>query len=446
MAILEIQSMRALPDGEALSAAVSTYQESFAQAPYYESFTDKEVVESLDYIVTKGGDLVFGWDKDELVALAGGYITPENDYYVEELAVRPDKQSNGFGRATLRALLEIGAQKDPDSFELRTILNNIKALELYQSEGFKLSDTTEIVPQRRVNATIGLDERIYLRKQLKEVAMNEQQTFKRIAIAYPSGNTTAIVFDRLLNTNRRSLNSRLMEVWKKQFPSESEIEQCCFVTFPKDQRAVARVEMFGGEFCGNATRSVIQLVTAGEDFSGFIEVSGVDRPLRFRVLAGAISLEMPLPQESKAVQEVTEGRLVQLDGITQLVVTAESMRANQSPREVLTNLIEQNRYGLADLPAVGVTFYDKISGKSEFCVWVRDVGTIFDETACGSGTCAIGVALACEKKDDVELEVIQPSGDCIVTKASYDISAESVKDSEISGEVKILYDGKFPKR
>ena len=101
-----------------------------------------------------------------------------------------------------------------------------------------------------------------------------------MAVAYPSGNTTAIVFDQLLSIERKVLNDSIMRSWKATNPAEPEIEQCCFLTPALSSEAVARVEMFGGEFCGNATRSAAWLVTGGEDYSGLIEVSGAENPLR----------------------------------------------------------------------------------------------------------------------------------------------------------------------
>jgi diaminopimelate epimerase len=96
---------------------------------------------------------------------------------------------------------------------------------------------------------------------------------------------------------------------------------------------------------------------------------------------------------------------------------------------------------LADKPAAAVSYYDPISGKAAFCVWVNEVDTIFDETACGSGTSAIGIAVAVMRGASVELPVVQPSGETITTKAIY--SAGTITKSFITGKVKVLYDGEL---
>ncbi len=259
---------------------------------------------------------------------------------------------------------------------------------------------------------------------------------ERIVVAYPSGNTTAIIFDEITDCNRKLLNKRVMQAWKLQQPEQPEIEQCCIITNPKDPDAIARVEMLGGEFCGNATRSALWLLAGGKRRTGLVEVSGVNRPLIFS-RDKEVMLEMPLPRGGELVRRVPEGLLVQLDGIAQLVVTEPP--SGQAPRQPLTSLLETNRYNVTMQPAVGVSYYDKTSRKAEFCVWVKDVDTIFDETACGSGTCAIGVAqswLACKS---IALDVIQPSEEVIRTETSYKPSG--VDASFIKGAVSVLYDG-----
>lgn len=426
-----------------INGAVSTYQKAFGNPPYEEAFTDEEATDALQYILDKNGDVIVGQTDDEIVALAGGYMKAGGIYYIEELAVDPRRQGQGLGRRTLRALIEKALDREPNALEIRTTTRNDKAIGLYGSEGFASQAITEVVAQTRQDGKLALDERVYLRKNFKENEMEKPMSLKRAAIAYPSGNTTAVVFDQMLNADREELNSLLMTAWKKQEAGQPEVEQCCFVTMPKNKEAVARVEMFGGEFCGNATRSVIQLITEGKDYQGMIEVSGVDRPLNFNVRDGVIAVEMPLPQDGNLATKVAEGTLVRLDGIAQLVVTDAMLQQNRAPRELLTELLEQNKYGLSEQPAVGVTYYDKATKKAEFGVWVKEVNTVFDETACGSGTCAIGVASAIDAKQNQKLEVIQPSGESITTEAAIDSASGEVVASNIAGKVSVLYDGEL---
>lgn len=46
-------------------------------------------------------------------------------------------------------------------------------------------------------------------------------------------------------------------------------------------------------------------------------------------------------------------------------------------------------------------------------VYVRDINTLFYETACGSGTTAVGIYQSFKNGKSVNLEVVQPSGNII---------------------------------
>lgn len=268
-----------------------------------------------------------------------------------------------------------------------------------------------------------------------------KQAIKKLVVAYPSGNTTAVVFDDKESVSSKQLNSAILQTWKTNFPSQTEIEQCCFITKPNNSRAIGRVEMFGGEFCGNATRSVVWLLTKGANGSGYIESSGVKELLSYEVKNSEVEVQIPLPSHSQLVIPVKEGNLVELDGICHLVVTDPEARVSHSPRELLNNLLQKNAYRLRDWPCVGVTYYDGLTSKARFCVWVKEVDTIFDETACGSGTSAIGIVLATEQNSSVSLPVHQPSGENIITRAIFD--QNQVTTSFIKGTVTVLYEGKM---
>lgn len=415
-----------------LETALETYIGAFAKLPYLELFSREESLEALQYILDKDGDLLIGQQgEDNVVSLAGGYMDG-NTYFIEELAVKQSEQGKGIGKQTLLELLDLGNKRNPKRYELRTNVDNANALSLYKKEGFAQLPTTIVVPKMRVDGRPALDERVYL---AKGEPMKEQSQLRRVIIAYPSGNTTALVFDQRLSDDRPDLRNKIRSVWGGQ-----EIEQCGFITLPKDKRAIGRLQMFEDEFCGNGGRSAVWAISGGKDDSGLIEISGVDRPLKYSVNQGNVTLEMPLPDNrSSMIQQVTEGTLVRLKGIAQLVVTNPG---SKSPRELLLELFRDNRYGLADEPAFGVTYYDKQTCQAQFCVKVsgdENNGTVFDETACGSGTCAIGVALATSQNRSQNLNVIQPSGESISTQAEY--RGGDITSSSITGKVTILYDG-----
>ncbi len=422
-------------------SAIKTYQLAFKEPPYNEKFTKAKVREIYGALANKG-DLVFGKLGDRVISLTGGFLIGENKeiYYIDELAVVPEKQGQGYGRQTMLELLKRVDEKYTHIIgkEVRTNEDNVRSISLYNKAGFVAQTGPEVVAQLREDGKIGLDIRVHFSKPALEDEMR-LKSLKRAAVVSPSGNITAVVFDQLLKSDRKALDDSIMGTWKSQRPDQ-EIEQCCFVTVPKTPEAIGRVEMFGGEFCGNATRSVVWLLTEGKDYNGLIEVSGVSRPLAFEVKDGEVAVEMPLPQAGMALVELAdEGTLVHLEGITHLVVTDPNPK--QSPRELLSHLLKANKYDLNSHPAVGVSYFNPATGKADFCVWVKEVATIFDETACGSGTCSIGIVLASKDKRSIEQAIMQPSGQVIQTRTDY--ASSGVTSSWISGKVEVLHDGEY---
>lgn len=423
-----------------LKSAIKVYQAAFAREPYCELFDKEGVRSAFQYILDKKGDLIFGTVNNRTVALAGGYKVSNGTYFIEELAVSPKMQGNGYGRSIFKHLLEVIEQQNPARQEIRTTSKNTTAIRLYESCGFVKQSWFETVFQMRQNNKIELDERVYL----SNPALSDEKRLmklKRIAIASPCGNVTGIVYDKLLEADRKMLNQNIMDSWKKLQSTDPEIEQCCFITKAINPNALARVEMFGGEFCGNATRSAIWLITKGENYEGLIEVSGVSRPLKFTVKDKLVDLEMPLPIEGKLTEEVQEGVLVYLDGITHLVIDTQDIQS-ANPREVMESLLKENKYDCNSFPAFGVSCYSQKTGEAKFCVWVQAVDTIFDETACGSGTCSIGIAIAAKIKQSISLNVIQPSGSSIQTRSEYD-EKNGIMQSFTTSDVQVLYDGEF---
>lgn len=256
-------------------------------------------------------------------------------------------------------------------------------------------------------------------------------TIKKLVIAYPSGNTTAVVFDDMRGLDRAKLNASILDTWSVRYRNEPAIEQCCFAVDASGTGAIGKVEMFGGEFCGNATRSVVWLLTNGKNGSGFIEASGCNKPLAYTVDGGVVTLEMP----SASTSEFEQGAKVQFDGITQLVVPFKPTPAS------LQKLINSNR-SLSRCAAVGLSNYNSKSSQAAFSVWVKKVDTIFNETACGSGTAAIGIALAAKSKTNEQLEIMQPSGESIIVTTKVDSKGKPVT-TKISGKVRVLFSGEM---
>lgn len=427
-------------DENVLNSAILTYCQAFRGEPYREDCSELAARRALEYILLRGGYLLFGKIGQRVVALGGGY--PERAGFVlDELAIAPDFQGCGLGRLTVQALLDAEPAKHAEWFELRTSDANNRALNIYRSLGFVPAGTSVVVPNLHIDGTITVDKRIYLIRHNNSTGEQhgEPDRLRRVAVICAAGNITAVVFDQRPLDDRKFLNALLPSAISKQYPDLPEVEQCCFIAPPQSADAVVRMEMFD-EFCGNAARSVAWLVTGGADHVGLIEASGDARALRFEVANGNVQLEIPLPQRGGRTKKFDGGFFVRLDGISHIVVTDEVARRRRGPRDLLQSLLMGTEYDLSGAPAVGVTYYDLSTRAAEFCVWVREAETVFDESACGSGTSAIGIALATAMRSSVRVDVIQPSGETISTSANYDPSV-GVTASQISGTVKMLFDG-----
>ncbi|MEI3479276.1 MAG: hypothetical protein V8Q84_09470 [Bilophila sp.] len=157
--------------------------------------------------------------------------------------------------------------------------------------------------------------------------------------------------------------------------------------------------MMGGEFCVNATRAFAvellregRLAPEGEGvFSGVVSVSGMPEQLRVKVRPLAVNrfesaALLDLPAEPP-LEEVGEGiRLVRVPGIAHLVLDAH-VHALPGDKDRDTAALFA-RYGLLAEEAAGCIWLrrDAEGWRITPYVWVRETGTTYAETACGSGT------------------------------------------------------------
>ena len=224
-------------------------------------------------------------------------------------------------------------------------------------------------------------------------------------LADPSGNTTAFVLTPVAREDYGPVARQVM--------TALDAEQVAFVHH-------GRMDMMGGEFCGNASRSFAlwqQLHTDdGRSLRPFtgrqtaaVQVSGAPQPLEVtlrgdgRTLWAAISMPLPkrvIPLTDPALGPVT---LVEYPGISHLVLEGRAPLDTDlaHARDVLTRLhAEDCCFGL--LYAHGNTLRP--------LVYVRDTDTLIWEASCASGTCAVAAARALAQNASLTLELLQPGG------------------------------------
>ena len=119
--------------------------------------------------------------------------------------------------------------------------------------------------------------------------------------ADPSGNTTILVLDAVPKQEHASLAARLLQ------PECVGAEQVGFLTWP-DKEADVRLDMMGGEFCGNASRSAAAYYCPGLDriMASTYSCSGCNKILKAVVVRDEgelydASIEVPLPRKMDIV-------------------------------------------------------------------------------------------------------------------------------------------------
>lgn len=293
----------------------------------------------------------------------------------------------------------------------------------------------------------------------------------------PGGNTTILVTDPVPAPLRAAVAAELMG------EHHVHAEQVGFVTLAG---VCPRIDMMGGEFCGNACRALAALLALkrvlhagpGGLMSGAIASSGVSGTLPVRVVhtpqGPDAAVHMPLPSFAPAapaksaeavgpaglagvkgmgenhpprdgagfqlVQPLTEGlELVRLPGIAHLLLDAAVHPFPDDWHAHARMLIA--RHGLNDEPAAGcIWHHGPLAAPSIIpVVRVRDTGSILLESACGSGSLAYGLHRAAMTGGETALAVRQPSG--AVIRVSVNRRDGLTPEAWIGGTVRHLASG-----
>ncbi len=249
----------------------------------------------------------------------------------------------------------------------------------------------------------------------------------QILRADPAGNITLFVMDQVEKTKRPALSARLMGI------PELAAEQVGFYCTPA-QGGDGRMEMMGGEFCGNATRAFGMLIAKEMGKSGRvnIETSGCEAPVCVDVdlEKGTSRSQMPLPLFAREMSTSQgKGTLVHLGGIAHLVV--KGVEPSLSFFAEVESVFEE----FPDLDAYGVIFLDDQKGTMTPLVKVPAAGSLVWEGSCGSGSLAAAVSESEEINEGVfEKEYIQPAG---TVRATVEKEGGQVVATYIGGPVSL---------
>ncbi|MBM7870029.1 diaminopimelate epimerase [Clostridium pascui] len=234
-------------------------------------------------------------------------------------------------------------------------------------------------------------------------------------------------------------------------------EQVGFIETPVTEegkkRETLRLQMMGGEFCGNAARSLaaymvyssypglnkfqdkylVELEVSGAKDMVLCEVSPTQKSNEFYS-----KINMPLPL---GIDEITfnyeNGSLniskVELPGITHFIVYSDGIKNKESFFEEF-----KSKSNLDKLDAFGIMFYEPHKNFLEPLVYVRETESLFWERSCVSGTTALAYALSYDKKENLNIEVNEPGGKLLVHVNWHE---EKIKSIRLDGKVTIVAEG-----
>lgn len=253
----------------------------------------------------------------------------------------------------------------------------------------------------------------------------------------PSGNTTILVTTPAARAEQPGLAARLMALL--------DAEQVGFVESATLPGARVRLQMMGGEFCGNASMSLSALLARDDGLAIggaariALEVSGAEGIVQCRVIrtgeagfTGATAMPLPEGIEEAELPNGARAPLVRFPGIAHWIVPEGTLSPAGAEREI-GRLCE----GL-DVDALGLLMTGADGESMRPLVYVRGTGSAVWEQCCGSGAAALAACAALREGCDAEMRIQQPGG---TIAASAKCESGAVREIEIRGPVRMVREG-----
>lgn len=223
-------------------------------------------------------------------------------------------------------------------------------------------------------------------------------------VVNPAGNITIFVETEVAKEDYIEVANKLLADKRYQ------AEQVAFICNPI-MGGEARVEMMGGEFCGNATRAFGYLYlslnneqsrTIKVEISGSKEVLDVDVNTQLKTARTAMPFPLALDELYIYELDITIP-IVVMDGITHAIIS------DLDENEETTRLILETAKEKLEFDAFGLMY---VKGNTMLpIVYVVDTDSLIYEGSCGSGTMAYTVYLTKDLADGKhEYSIKQPGG------------------------------------
>jgi diaminopimelate epimerase len=265
----------------------------------------------------------------------------------------------------------------------------------------------------------------------------------------PTGNITVIVKTPVARSLQAETGARLLE--------ENGVfaEQVGFMEPAVLPGARARLQMCGGEFCGNGAMAMAAYIaredglTAGGKAEIPLEVSGAADIVACRIEAldkdvFSGTVEMPLPYGITHRNFNTPGGVLSLwtvsfPGITHVILPLEAAKAFSPDPKAFARSVIRRWDRVIGSEALGIMLLDEKTLSMSPLVFVAAPNTLFWETGCGSGTAAAGVYLAHIQGRSGRFKISQPGGTITV---SAKMRNGKFTGLSISGKVKLITEGR----
>lgn len=234
----------------------------------------------------------------------------------------------------------------------------------------------------------------------------------------PTKNITALVETPVPPASRPFAASQIMK-------AEPDCEQVGFLS--RTEAGETRLDMAGGEFCGNASMSAAALICAkeglrqGQRRSLTLRVSGAASPVEVCVSAadeGVFDCTVTMPSPERITEETLplgdqtiNLPAVFLPGIAHIIATKDELTEGDAERLV------KDWCRILKAAALGVMLFDEKALTLRPMVYVPAADTLFWESSCASGSAAVGAYLSEKSGAPVELCLNEPGGTLRVNAA-----------------------------
>ena len=263
----------------------------------------------------------------------------------------------------------------------------------------------------------------------------------------PVENMTIFVLDEVDRKRHIEIAKKLMNYNNLHAEQVGFVEK---IDKAEDESCKYKLQMMGGEFCGNATRSLAALLVHKNDdsikkvddkFYVNVQTSGIDKIMSCVVKVidehtYTSKINMPLPN-NKPQKMIVEGGYtaykVNFDGIVHFVVDVKEFRNKEIFFDIVKELMHDEEY-----EAFGIMYYNYETCYMEPLVYVKATDSLYWERSCASGTSALGAVLSHKLEESVFLDVHQPGG---VLSISTEFDGKNLRAIVLDGMVEIVAEG-----